>query len=76
MLFLLFFNANSIIAPATTIYNTHKSRKFDAALKSKDPSWGIRDLEAVIEVANAHGLEFVQSVDMPANNLSVLFCKK
>lgn len=51
-------------------------RKFDASLKSKDPSWGVRDLEAVVEVANANGLEFVQSVDMPANNLSVLFCKK
>ena len=51
-------------------------RKFDASLKSRDPTWGIRDLEAVIEVANANGLELDTSIEMPANNMSVLFCKK
>ena len=56
------------------IMPTH--RQFDASLKSRDPTWGIRDLEAVIDVASANGLDFVQSIEMPANNLCVLFCKK
>jgi SAM-dependent methyltransferase len=50
--------------------------KFDASLKAKDSSWGVRDLEDVVKVANVHGLSFVEKVEMPANNLSVLFCKK
>lgn len=51
-------------------------RNFDASLRSKDPSWGVRDLEAVVQVAEDNGLEFIESVEMPANNLSVLFRKK
>ncbi|EED90744.1 hypothetical protein THAPSDRAFT_263456, partial [Thalassiosira pseudonana CCMP1335] len=47
--------------------------KFDASLKSKDSSWGVRDLEEVVDIAKKEGLEFVQRVEMPANNLSVLF---
>ncbi|KAL3774666.1 hypothetical protein HJC23_012280 [Cyclotella cryptica] len=50
--------------------------KFDESLRSRDPSWGVRDLEAVVQVAKDNGLEFMESVDMPANNMSVLFCKK
>ncbi|KAL7476335.1 hypothetical protein ACHAW6_002204 [Cyclotella cf. meneghiniana] len=49
---------------------------FDASLRSKDPSWGVRDLEAVVQVAEDNGLEFIESVEMPANNLSVMFRKK
>jgi SAM-dependent methyltransferase len=49
--------------------------KFDASLKSKDSSWGVRDLEEVVDIAKKEGLEFVQRVEMPANNLSVLFRK-
>jgi len=50
--------------------------KFDASLKSRDSSWGLRHLEKVVEVAKAHGLTLDQTIEMPANNLSVLFCKE
>ncbi len=50
-------------------------RNFDRSLLSRNPEWGIRNLEDVIDVAKKEGLEFVKSVEMPANNLSVLFCK-
>ena len=46
---------------------------FDRALRAQDASWGVRDLDAVIECARACGLEFDRSVDMPSNNLSVIF---
>jgi len=45
---------------------------FDRALRAYDPAWGVRDLEAVAACAAGHGLELVDVVPMPANNLSVL----
>ena len=50
--------------------------KFNTSLQNQNPEWGVRNLEDVIVVAKQYGLEFVQSIEMPANNLSVLFCKK
>jgi SAM-dependent methyltransferase len=46
---------------------------FDADLKRRDPEWGLRDLEAVAELARAHGLALAERIAMPANNLVVMF---
>ena len=46
---------------------------FDASLRSRDPRWGIRDLETVKTTAQARGLSFDGAVEMPANNKTVLF---
>jgi SAM-dependent methyltransferase len=46
---------------------------FDVDLRSRNPEWGIRDLEAVAELAGSHGLALVERVPMPANNLSLVF---
>ncbi|MBL8698451.1 MAG: DUF938 domain-containing protein [Alphaproteobacteria bacterium] len=46
---------------------------FDADLRGRDPRWGVRNLETVSEVAHAHGLSLDEVVEMPANNLSVVF---
>ncbi|XYD10422.1 DUF938 domain-containing protein [Methylobacterium sp. NMS12] len=46
---------------------------FDASLRARDPTWGVRDLDAVAAEAVRHGLTLVRRVAMPANNLSVLF---
>ena len=48
---------------------------FDQSLKSRDASWGVRDLEEVIKEAERRGLRHVQTVEMPANNLSVIYQK-
>ncbi|QTP59176.1 DUF938 domain-containing protein [Billgrantia antri] len=45
---------------------------FDADLKSRDPRWGVRDLESVVAEAQAHGFMLEQTIEMPANNLSVV----
>jgi SAM-dependent methyltransferase len=45
---------------------------FDLDLQRRDPRWGLRDLEAVVEVAAAQGLTLERVIAMPANNLSVL----
>jgi SAM-dependent methyltransferase len=48
---------------------------FDADLRSRNPAWGIRDLEKVAEVASSHGLALEEAVAMPANNFTVVFRK-
>lgn len=46
---------------------------FDRMLRDRNPTWGIRDLEAVTKLAKQHGLQRTQTIGMPANNLSVVF---
>lgn len=46
---------------------------FDASLQAQNPQWGVRDLETVVAAAEAEGLILVETVAMPANNLSVVF---
>jgi SAM-dependent methyltransferase len=46
---------------------------FDADLRRRNPAWGVRDLDEVARAAEAAGLRPDGVVDMPANNLSVVF---
>ncbi|MDP2309115.1 MAG: DUF938 domain-containing protein [Pseudomonadota bacterium] len=46
---------------------------FDQWLRAQDPRWGVRDLEAVLAVAMHNGFDILEIVQMPANNLAVLF---
>ncbi|HBX37772.1 MAG TPA: SAM-dependent methyltransferase [Pseudohongiella sp.] len=46
---------------------------FDADLQSRNPQWGVRHLEDVVQLAGQHQLELVDTIEMPANNLSVIF---
>ncbi len=46
---------------------------FDESLKARDPAWGLRDLNDVAAAAKAEGLALTQRVEMPANNLMLLF---
>jgi len=46
-----------------------------ADLKSRDPRWGVRALEEVTRVAEAHGFVQTRVVAMPANNLTVVFVR-
>ena len=49
---------------------------FDRSLKSRNPKWGVRDLDAVYAVARANGFEKLELIEMPANNFSVIFRKR
>ena len=49
---------------------------FDLDLQARNPAWGVRDLEAVAELASEHGFSAAIVEDMPANNLTVIFRRK
>ena len=46
---------------------------FDENLRSRDPRWGLRDLDEVAACAGSHGFVLDRVAEMPANNLSVIF---
>jgi len=46
---------------------------FDRGLRQQNPTWGVRDLEAVAERAEQHGFARPLIEEMPANNLSLIF---
>lgn len=58
------------------VNNTHtapSNEAFDGRLKEMNPAFGIRDLEVVTTLAAEKGLKCLKVLDMPANNLSVIF---
>jgi hypothetical protein len=59
------YRVNGAVAPSNAA--------FDQDLRRRDAAWGVRDLEAVTAAAEAAGLRPQGVVEMPANNLSVLF---
>lgn len=60
------FARNGVIAPS--------NERFRQDLKRRDPSWGVRDLELdILPLATAAELQLAEIVEMPANNLSVVF---
>lgn len=46
---------------------------FDQSLRRRDPEWGIRRLDQVVNAAAPNGLILQKTVAMPANNLSVIW---
>ena len=46
---------------------------FDAGLKARNAAWGLRDRTDVETLARSHGLAATRRVEMPANNLMLLF---
>ena len=54
---------------------SQSNEKFEQWLKSGNADWGVRDLEDITEIAAANGLEHHKTIEMPANNLVVVFRK-
>lgn len=56
-------------------HTSPSNESFDQSLRSQNQSWGVRDLESVVEIAEKQGFKLLKTVAMPANNLSVIFQK-
>lgn len=57
------------------VHTSAGNAAFDADLRARDSAWGLRDTQAVIDEAAAKGFVLERLVEMPANNLSLVFRK-
>jgi hypothetical protein len=46
---------------------------FDASLKARDPRWGLRRVKDLDAAADVHAFARTQLVEMPANNLMLVY---
>jgi hypothetical protein len=76
--------AAAILPPASPFYlygpylrqgiaKASSNQAFDRSLRDRNPTWGLRDLEAVAAMAQSNGFSPPVITEMPANNLSVVF---
>lgn len=56
-------------------FTTPSNADFDRWLKLNDPQSGIRDFEAVVELAAGQGLTLIEDHSMPANNQLLVFVR-
>ena len=48
---------------------------FDASLRENNPDWGVRDIADLEKLASSCGLALREVVEMPANNLILMFAR-
>lgn len=75
----MFANIGRVIAPGGYVclygpynyggkFTSESNARFDAWLKSRDPNSGVRDFEAVNQLATLHGFNLLRDITMPSNN--------
>ena len=80
----LFAGAGHLLAPDGMVitYGAYKrggrhtapsNAEFDARLKHRNPDWGVRDVDDVADVARLNGLDLAGIVDMPSNNMLLVW---
>jgi SAM-dependent methyltransferase len=57
------------------VHNAPSNAAFDAALKERNPSWGVRDIADLEQLGEAAGLVLRETIEMPANNMLLVFCR-
>jgi len=57
-------------------YTSESNASFDQWLKQRDPQSGIRDFEALNQLAQQENMSLVQDVEMPANNRTLIWQKQ
>jgi hypothetical protein len=57
-------------------HTSKNDEQFDSDLRAHNPEWGLRDLEAVSDVAGRAGFVLAEIAEMPANNFSLVFKRR
>lgn len=57
-------------------YTSDSNREFDQTLKERDPSSGLRDVEAVAALAAQYGMRIREDYDLPVYNRLLVFAKE
>jgi hypothetical protein len=82
----LFHGAARALAPGAFLFTygpyryqgrhtSESNAHFDITLRQENPDWGVRDLEAVIDIASKTGFSPPLIQQMPANNMMLIFRK-
>jgi hypothetical protein len=80
----LFNSARTILPAGAPLYlygpykrggahTAHSNVEFDLSLRARNASWGVRDLEEVVDCGTRNGFAGPEIIEMPANNLSLVF---
>ncbi len=75
----MFWHINRVIDPGGCVcfygpynyggnFTSESNARFDAWLKSRNPNSGVRDFEAMNDLANYYGLSLKHDIEMPSNN--------
>lgn len=57
------------------VHTAPSNAAFDASLRQGNPEWGVRDVEALQDLADNAGLARAEIFEMPANNLILMFTR-
>lgn len=57
-------------------FTSDSNARFDAWLKARDPNSGVRDFDAVNQLAASHGLQLLRDIAMPSNNRMLVWQAK
>ncbi|HUO53913.1 MAG TPA: DUF938 domain-containing protein [Rhodoblastus sp.] len=82
----LFYQAYDLLQPGARLFiygpflreaneNEPGLRAFDDRLRAQNPDWGLRDLGTVEATARDNDFSLIEIVEMPANNLGLIFRK-
>jgi len=80
----LFRHAAALLLPGAPLYlygpfvrhdvmTAQSNLAFDASLKARNPAWGLRDVADVDAAGAEQGLVRTELIEMPANNLSLVY---
>lgn len=58
------------------VHTAPSNAAFDAQLRSRNPEWGVRDMEALVALGESRGFGCDAPIAMPANNFSLVFRKR
>ena len=83
----LFEGASRLLAAGTPLitygpYRLHgehtaaSNEAFDRSLRERDPSWGVRDVDELAEVASRTGFVLGEKFAMPANNMTLIWTRR
>ena len=58
------------------VHVSESNVRFDQSLRARDPGMGVRDMDALEQLAEAAGLVLLEDHEMPANNRTIVWEKR
>jgi cyclopropane fatty-acyl-phospholipid synthase-like methyltransferase len=83
----LYYGAGGVLVPGGIMcvygpfryegrYTSDSNREFDAMLRERDPTSGLRDIQAISQLAREYGMRLMADHDLPAFNRLLVFAKE